>query len=287
MSDHNPKGGESHQQTDANQRTAGKESTKRHVYVEPGTQIDFVKDLRDKYDAAQEQNTSHSGKILFWTKVSAVLLFIYAALAAWQGHEMRKTANTALDANRLAEKNMGTQFALTRSQQRAYIEIVRPPEGVMKALPKLAEIKYLTYPVTIKNVGRSVASSISYQMQLEVPKANEEPSFTYHNYQYGTIGPFVPDSPPEVMEAHEYEEPGGPGMLHPLTDEVRRDLKDGTRYVVVFGQIRYQDVFGAWWMQFCMWRPYVVLPVGKAKQFSTPKCVAYNTEGGTPKTEPQ
>jgi hypothetical protein len=93
MSNDKPKGEKDHPQSEAEQRTKGKESTKRHVYVEPGVKIDFVQDLRDKYDSSQTEDATHSKKILFWTQVSAVLLFIYAGLTAWQGCLTRESIN--------------------------------------------------------------------------------------------------------------------------------------------------------------------------------------------------
>jgi len=51
-------------------------STKRHVYVEPGVQIDLVKDLRDKYERSENESTTYNNKQLLLTKVSAALLLI-------------------------------------------------------------------------------------------------------------------------------------------------------------------------------------------------------------------
>src|SRR5260370_5199050 len=79
----------------ADHNTGQEESTNRHVYIEPGAKIDFVQDLRDKYDAAEQDSASHSNKILFWTKISAALLFIYAALTFWQELMTRKSITDA------------------------------------------------------------------------------------------------------------------------------------------------------------------------------------------------
>lgn len=78
----------------ADHNTAQKENTNRHVYIEPGVKMDFVQDLRDKFDAGQKDSASHSKKILLWTIISAALLFIYAGLTFWQGHIARKTLKT-------------------------------------------------------------------------------------------------------------------------------------------------------------------------------------------------
>jgi hypothetical protein len=61
-----------------------KDSTKRRVYVEPGVQIDFVKDLKEKYDAAQSDDKTDKAKQLLWTKIAAGLLLLAAGFAGWQ-----------------------------------------------------------------------------------------------------------------------------------------------------------------------------------------------------------
>jgi hypothetical protein len=95
---------------DPKQDGGDKKSTNRHVYVEPGVQIDFVQDIREKYDAAQEKTTGHSKKILFWTIVSAILLFIYAGVTAYQAFLTRQIII-----------NTTKQF---QAEQRPYISIM-------------------------------------------------------------------------------------------------------------------------------------------------------------------
>jgi hypothetical protein len=77
------------------QQNEAKESTKRHVYVEPGVQIDLVKNFRESYESAQTQNTAHNEKQLRWTKVSAALILVYAGITLWQACLTRDVANTA------------------------------------------------------------------------------------------------------------------------------------------------------------------------------------------------
>src|ERR1700674_411845 len=96
----------------ARQQGSGeKESTNRHVYIEPGVQIDLVKDLKDTYKASRGESTTHNKKQLFWTQVSAGLLFIYAALAWWQGWSAHKTLQA-----------VGEQFRL---DQRPYLSVTK------------------------------------------------------------------------------------------------------------------------------------------------------------------
>lgn len=66
--------------SDKNKNRSEKESTNRHVYIEPGVQIDFVQDFRKEYKTAQQENAAQNKKQLFWTKVSAVLIVAYAII---------------------------------------------------------------------------------------------------------------------------------------------------------------------------------------------------------------
>jgi hypothetical protein len=68
----------------AKQSGGEEKSTNRHVYIEPGVQIDFVKDIRKQHDADQTENRSLQRKQLFWTRVAAGLILLYTAFAGWQ-----------------------------------------------------------------------------------------------------------------------------------------------------------------------------------------------------------
>jgi hypothetical protein len=74
------------------QKDGGEEkSTNRHVYIEPGTKIDFVEDLRKKYDTAQGDDSTHKTQQIFWTKVASVLLLLTAGFTGWQVKIARDT----------------------------------------------------------------------------------------------------------------------------------------------------------------------------------------------------
>jgi hypothetical protein len=79
---------------DTHKKTSEKENTNRHVYIEPGVQIDFVKDFRQEYTSSQKHSTTQGKKILFWTKASAILLFVYATLTGMQDYFTWTIANT-------------------------------------------------------------------------------------------------------------------------------------------------------------------------------------------------
>ena len=82
-----------HLHSDEQQQSAQKENTNRHVYLEDGAKIDFVKSLVDKYDASQATETVHNRKQLLWTIVAAFLVFIYTAITGVQTWLTRQSIN--------------------------------------------------------------------------------------------------------------------------------------------------------------------------------------------------
>src|SRR5437868_10601215 len=96
MSHHNAKNAQNNPPPDLRRDRRAEESTKRHVYVEPGVKIDLVEDLRKEYDASQRKSATHNEKQLFWTKVAAGLLTLTALFAFWQAYFANRTAKIAL-----------------------------------------------------------------------------------------------------------------------------------------------------------------------------------------------
>jgi hypothetical protein len=84
----NPATGQQHQEGD-------EKSTNRHVYVEPGVQIDLVEDLKETFKSGQTESTTQNSKQLFWTKVSAALFLLYVALTLIQACLTQKSISEA------------------------------------------------------------------------------------------------------------------------------------------------------------------------------------------------
>jgi hypothetical protein len=123
MSRHKPEQSKNNPSSQQKHSEGQEKSTNRHVYVEPGVQIDFVDDLKKKYQSNQGDNATHSNKILFWTKVSAGLLFIYAGLAWWQGCSARRSADAAIRATGDGERQIAVATEQFRQDQRAWIGV--------------------------------------------------------------------------------------------------------------------------------------------------------------------
>jgi hypothetical protein len=83
------KGKNNHPAPQPKQNRSDNESTNRHVYIEPGARIDFVQDIKDKYDSAKRDETAQNKKQLFWTKIATVLLLLTAGFAGLQGYLTR------------------------------------------------------------------------------------------------------------------------------------------------------------------------------------------------------
>lgn len=122
-----------------------KENTNRHVYIEPGAQIDFVEDFKKKYETAQTDTTTHNTKQLFWTKIASVLLVATAIFTGAQGWYARKSAKIA---------------------QRQFETTTRPWIKVPKTLPDVGTI-------SLDNFGTSPAIVMQphiYQATLQKAK---------------------------------------------------------------------------------------------------------------------
>jgi len=72
-----------------------KESTNRHVYLEPGAKIDFVRGIREQYETAQIDDKTYKAEQLVWTKIAAGLLLLAAGFSGWQGYLTRKAIRDA------------------------------------------------------------------------------------------------------------------------------------------------------------------------------------------------
>jgi hypothetical protein len=84
MSGKHPKGGKANPHPVPKQDGFKEESTKRHVYIEPGFQIDLADDLRQKYDIANQETSTNNKKQRVWTIVATGLLSLTAFLTTVQ-----------------------------------------------------------------------------------------------------------------------------------------------------------------------------------------------------------
>jgi hypothetical protein len=251
----NPSSGKKHTESQ-------EKSTKCHVYVEPGVQIDLVEDLRQKYETAQSDNTSHSRKILFWTIASAILLFIYADLTAWQS-----CTNWRL-------------LTLTRKtserEDRAWVAV--QPKGPFQIIPG----GQLGFPFTVINTGRTPARHIHAEMWAKfIPVTYQGEMIEKGPRLEMEAGDLFPNNV-NVIEIFKGEEiirqrtitPGGHETeAWPIETAEVRDFDQNKTYAIGYLVVSYDDIFGVrHWTRFCA---FLQPPSRKA---DTGKCVAYNGE---------
>jgi hypothetical protein len=85
-----------HQHTSSNKpEQSQKENTNRHVYIEPGTQIDFVDALKNQHQTERNEDKSDQDKQRFWTKVGAGLVAAYTLVTIWQACLTRSAIKSA------------------------------------------------------------------------------------------------------------------------------------------------------------------------------------------------
>src|SRR5712675_1333255 len=106
MSGHKPQHGKHNPTSGPKKAECEEKSTNRHVYVEPGVEIDLVQDLKKKYESSQTESAAHNRRQLFWTKITTVLLFLTAGFAGWQGWSTRKASRAAETAANVAKDSM-------------------------------------------------------------------------------------------------------------------------------------------------------------------------------------
>jgi hypothetical protein len=197
-----------------------KENTSRHVYIEPGAQIDFVKSLREKYDADQKENVAHNKKQLFWTKVGAALILFYAGITLWQ-----------VVVTRSALKTSSQQFLL---DQRPWLT------------PKDSPI-----------IGGSVDANSHIVVHLEVENTGKSPAI--HSMSHLEISANIcPDAYPPPGGVHLVNDPGpvvyktifpgrsqgGDILNYPLDERTMERLNSGACGFYVAGKITYCDLTG-------------------------------------------
>jgi hypothetical protein len=248
--------------------SSGDKSTKRHVYVEPGVQIDLVKNFREEYTAAQKDGTAHNKKQLFWTKVSAFLLLVYVGLTLLIYRANKKAADVAVNAFIATRKS-------SESETRAMVKLHR--NGELQAIPG----RILGIPVRVNNIGKTPAKNVIASTYVEIVPKSESPNFSESDIlplfraEVGDLfpGDFADFDARRMKAKGEVRKEGQTEIWFLSDDEIRR-LKAGETYVAIHGKVAYDDIFHVrHWTNFCFWYPFAPVDDYKAS-----KCVRYNTE---------
>ncbi len=107
----------------------------------------------------------------------------------------------------------------------------------------------LSAPFLVSNIGNSNALNATVKSAIEVVDAKEEPQFTYapSTLNIMTVGSVNRGERTQVI-FYKTEH----GKHSKLTRTTMAQIGTGTKYVVIYGQANYQDIFGLpHWAKFC------------------------------------
>lgn len=94
MMSHKSKSRQQHQHSGPKQEGTAEEFNHGMIHVKGSVEIDLVKDLREQQQRQHTERTAQNSKQLLWTKITAVLVFIYAGLTFWQAYVASETYAT-------------------------------------------------------------------------------------------------------------------------------------------------------------------------------------------------
>jgi len=220
------------------------ESTNRHVYVEPGVQIDLVEDLKKTYQTSQTDSTTHNKNQLFWTKVGAGLIFAYALLTFWQGCSTKKAADAARDAATTAGNNLAFAQQQFRMEQRPYLSAAPEPAlrsdkaGVTAVMGsnKAFDGFQLSIAVHILNSGKSPAVEVKATTPEYIVGPTREVIDKAAGYipQYKGLNGMTISAGNSVVPQTE---------LRQITKDQEEQIIKGTWQIAVVGGVQYRDIF--------------------------------------------
>jgi hypothetical protein len=221
---------------DPNSKRSQKESNKRHVYIEPGAKIDFVEDLRKKYETAQTDDNTHKTQQLLWTKIAAGLLLVTAGITWWQGCLTREsiTNNTA-------------QFQVS---QRPWIEVGGKAEPIGGASVATGEQPAIY--TTIENVGNTPAweERTKDTLDLHCFPAGTKDNFLDNPADIGQLDPSKVSA--AVIMPHGHHQTGGVTIGRAFTEADMNRIRDGNCVLYYYGRTNFCDIWDhQHWRTFC------------------------------------
>src|SRR6266511_207045 len=186
MSRQNPRHPQKPRQPNPNDNGSQKETTNRHVYIEPGAKIDLVQDLRNDIKTAQADGTKQASKQLFWAKVAA-----FAAIGA--------TFFVGLQGLLLQQSNRINREAL-QSVQRAFMGF---KEIKSNRRPRVAGNHYWKFSAQFENTGNTTANRLKVALNCEILPGGEPNDLMFSELTPApgilTIGPHEPQLVGEIQ----------------------------------------------------------------------------------------
>jgi hypothetical protein len=112
----------------------------------------------------------------------------------------------------------------------------------------------ISFPITITNIGKSTAKN--YRVDVVVRRVKNDPLFDFpykEPFDTQNTGIMYPSEKNGFVASEEtFSTDGKTKLLYQLTTDDAKSLVDGTTFIIVYGKITYDDVFGvSHWATFC------------------------------------
>jgi hypothetical protein len=169
MSGHKAQHGKHDQPSGPKRHEDEEKSTNRHVYVEPGAQIDFVKEVREEYRTAQNESAAQNKKQLFWTKISAFLLLVYVGVTLLIYRANQQSNDISRQSLDVVQRAI-ISFAPD-------IKIYAVIDSRVKPIPVVA----WNFPVPIENLGSTPAKNIRFAVNGNFLMGALPDDFSFHD----------------------------------------------------------------------------------------------------------
>jgi hypothetical protein len=237
-------------------------------------------DLVRKYDAGQGKQDSRESIKLKIELATLIVIFIYTAVAAWQGCSNQRAANAAKSAADTAARSL-------LETNRSWIEILladewNKPRSINSIKRMLSQIKFRIVTLVFTNIGNFPIKEIHIEGNVEVVNSSEAVSFhpasPHYDRSHANMGRNIlfPGRNGDFTAAAFPETNKGTEKITPLeiNEMDRKGLTDGSKYIMVYARGTFIDGFGKHWVEFCEPIFFVVPFQGKYGD-----CINYNDAG--------
>jgi hypothetical protein len=217
-----------------------------HVNISGKIEADFPPNLIEKYDTASNKENGWNRKQFVVSLVTAILIFVYTTVAAWQGCSSKRAAVAATSAANTAEKTLKSSIRAAWLEQRAWVNLSSVPADVWNALK---DGQPINVPFILDNTGKTPAKKVCGTILIQIVKNGEQPDFNRVTGGTNYVFPNVVPQYHEKILAPAFEPPEKPMILDP---EVHKSLLAGRSHIFDFGKLEYVDVWNVkHWVTFC------------------------------------
>jgi len=190
--------------------------------------------------------------------VLAVVGVIALTIYKGQLREMRSTTKAAQDSAEAAKNAASIARSTMQIDQRAWLKVIvgRGPLDIGQPVKM---------PIRIVNTGKTPAVNMHGNIVVNLLEENEKPDFSYghgHPAYEISVKTLLPDSPQDLNDfaaLPKYIPSDKPLSRIIVNSQSKKAIEIGTSYLIVHGEILYDDVFGTnHWIRFCHYAHNVV-----------------------------